>query len=492
MNEGEAKKVLLIRAIEAVDADGKLLSQEDRAYAGRTAVELTRWQAAEQREPPVAAAFVVKRADLLTAKLAERYPKALHAFESLRWRPWIGVLLPLLAFVFGAVVEQIADRDHINILAFPLLGLLIWNFAVYLLLMASTAHAMVTRSSRRPGWIQRHLSGLRGSITPRTAGPLAGAFAHFIPDWTQRSSPLLMVRAARVLHLSAALLALGIIIGLYVRGLIFEYRAGWDSTFLDAGTVHAILAFFLQPAAQLLGTPFHSVSEIAAIRWNAGSGESASRWIHLYTVTAALWVVVPRLILAAMAGWRERRMSGNFHLPLDEPYFRRVLSAWREVSARVRVAPYAYTLNGAASEGVQRIAAQLFGDSVKIQFDRSVAYGEEDVVSVENTGTDLEVDLVLALFTLAATPESENHGAFLENLKMQAHGPLMVLVDELPYRLRLGDQPGRDARLEERRLAWRGMLGTRGLTATFVDLAAPDLDAIERVFEMQLSRRSMP
>lgn len=84
-------------------------------------------------------------------------------------------------------------------------------------------------------------------------------------DWAQRSSPLLISRAARVLHLSAALLPLGIIAGLYVRGMVFEYRAGWDSTFLDAKTVYGILTFFLQPAAQLINLPLPNLVEMSAL-----------------------------------------------------------------------------------------------------------------------------------------------------------------------------------------------------------------------------------
>ena len=72
-------------------------------------------------------------------------------------------------------------------------------------------------------------------------------------------------RAARVLHLAAALFAIGALAGLYVRGLVFEYRVGWESTFLDAPAVRDP-SLFLSPAAQLIGVPFPSVDQIAALR----------------------------------------------------------------------------------------------------------------------------------------------------------------------------------------------------------------------------------
>src|SRR6202521_4127422 len=312
------------------------------------------------------------------------------------------------------------------------------------------------------------------------AGSLAGCIANF-----PVSAALTIARAARVLHLSAALLALGAITGLYVRGLVFEYRAGWDSTFLDANAVHGILAFFLQPAAQLVGLPFPTVDEIAALRWSAGTGENAARWIHLYAITTMLVVVVPRVTLAAIAGWRERRAIAHFSLPFDEPYFRRVLSAWRDAPARVRVVPYAYTPAESASDGVQRLAARLFGDNVQLQSARPVAFGDEDALAPSERGESSALDLVVALFNLASTPETENHGAFLEGLKDQAQGPLIVLVDESSYRRRLGAQAGTDARLAERRRAWTGLVGTRALDALFADLEASDLSVVERELEVQ-------
>ena len=144
-------------------------------------------------------------------------------------------------------------------------------------------------------------------------------------EWSRAAAPLLTARAGRVLHVSAALLAAGAIAGLYVRGLVFEYRAGWESTFLEPSRVHALLSSLLGPAASALGTPFPSIVEVEAIRWPASTGENAARWIHWYALTVAALVLAPRLALAAVARWQERRLGRRFPLALDEPYFRRLL-----------------------------------------------------------------------------------------------------------------------------------------------------------------------
>ncbi|MBW6493561.1 MAG: DUF2868 domain-containing protein [Burkholderiaceae bacterium] len=492
MNEADARLVFLIRAIEVSDAEGKLLGPAERRDAQRIASERTRWNAAEQGRRPVPADFVARRAQLLATQLGERFPKAMRGFGALRWHSWIGVLLPLLALVFGALAEHVADRNAINILAFPMLGLLLWNLVVYLLLGAESLRGLGRSAKRNPGWVARQFAGVRASLSARVTGPLAGSFANFVADWSRAAAPLMIARSARVLHLSAALLALGAIAGLYVRGLVFEYRAGWDSTFLAAPAVHAVLALFLAPVAKLIGVPFPDVAGVAALRWSAGSGENAARWIHLYAGAAAIVVVVPRLALAALARWRERRLASDFPVPFGESYFRRLLADWPEDPTKVRIVPYGYTPNAQVRAGVHHLAEHLYGARVQLQADEPVAFGDEDelAAAAPAAGGSPAAPMVdvIALFNLAATPETENHGAFIDALQKCTPDPVLVLVDESAYRRRLGAQPGATERLAERREAWSALAGTRGLTAVFADLEKPDLAAVERELAARFTR----
>jgi len=64
---------------------------------------------------------------------------------------------------------------------------------------------------------------------------------------------------------------------------------------------------------------------------------------------------------------------------------------------------------------------------------------------------------------------------------------MVTIVDESAFRMRFAQQA---ARLEERREAWRDMLGARGLVPVFVDLETPDLAAAEADLEAAI-RRSM-
>jgi len=493
VNETAAQEVLLVRAVERADTQGKLLTEDDRRFAGRTAAELVRWRAADRGERPSGEAFVAKRAELLAGKLAERAPRAGRMLKAMRWRPWIGAALPAIAFVLGLLVDRIADPGRVNILAFPLLGIIVWNLAVYISLVARTVRSLARHAGRKPGWLQQLLAGARSRLSLAASGPLAEALARFGFDWGERSMPLVAARASRILHLSAAALALGAVAGLYVRGLAFEYRAGWESTFLEADSVHALLTLFLGPSAALIGQPLPTVDALAALRWSAaGGGENAGRWIYLYAVTVALVVIVPRLVLGLIASVRERRLSARFPLSLDEAYFRRVLSQWREAPAHVRVQPYSYTVDEPASEGMQRLLSNLFGDTVQVYWARPVAFGEEDSMRATPEAQARPADLVIALFNLSATPETENHGVFLDKLKSQTPGTLVMLVDQGPYRERLGTQAGAEARLAERREAWSGFGATRNLRAVFADLAAADFASAQTELDAQISSGTQP
>ena len=95
--------------------------------------------------------------------------------------------------------------------------------------------------------------------------------------------------------------------------------------------------------------------------------------------------------------------------------------------------------------------------------------------------------LSAALFNLAATPEHENHGAYLDCLRAATGPRLVALVDEASYKRRLGDAPAARERLAERRSAWSSFCSAHNVHVAFVDLASPDLAQLERDIEPLLS-----
>ena len=492
MNEHAAREVVLIRAIESADSERAIFTNDDRAYAGRAAAELARWQATERRQPASAEAFIGKRAELLANTLTRRAPALAQTARAFNWPAWIGLALPALALAAGALIEHIADRQHVNILAFPLLAIVLWNVIVYALLAISwvlrATGADRSVDSRGP---RRWITAIGKRLPRANSGPVATAIDAFVSQWSTRVASLMAARAARVLHLAAALFAIGAIGGLYVRGLVFEYRAGWESTFLDAPVVHAILSLFLSPAAHWIGMPFPGVDEVAAMRFANGAPNAASanaaRWIHLYAITVAAVVVVPRLVLALVARLHEQRRMNAFSFDLNEPYFRRLTGAFGGAPVSLRVIPYSFTVDEAAHDGLRTIARALLGDEAAVTLHAPVAFGAEESINDALIKATHPAALTLALFSLAATPEPENHGVFLKMLRSTLGSQPAVLVDESGYRQRLGSDSSAERRLGERRDAWRYFCKTAGTDVVFNDLSAPDLAAIERDFEHAVS-----
>jgi hypothetical protein len=74
------------------------------------------------------------------------------------------------------------------------------------------------------------------------------------------------------------------------------------------------------------------------------------------------------------------------------------------------------------------------------------------------------------LFAATATPEREHHGALMRALAtLRPTQRFQALVDESGFRRRFrGD--GFAARLEERRRAWRTVMGEAGVEPVFADL----------------------
>ena len=99
---------------------------------------------------------------------------------------------------------------------------------------------------------------------------LAEALGRFVAEWSEAARPLLIARAVRLFHLCAAAVGIGLIAGLYLRGIALDYRAGWESTFLDARQVRALIAVLYGPASALTGIAIPDADHLAALRWEGG------------------------------------------------------------------------------------------------------------------------------------------------------------------------------------------------------------------------------
>jgi hypothetical protein len=400
---------------------------------------------------------------------------------------WLSALLLGLGLVAGFSLTALDGTRRINVLAFPLVGLVGWSLLVYLSALVRRVRALARRASGSSGiarlLAQAGLVRVRRLVARSAAfnAPLATALGRFVGDWQEAAGTAFVARATRLLHLAAAATGVGLMAGLYLRGVVLDYQAGWESTFLGPEQVRALLRVVYGPASLVTGIPIPDAAHLASIRWQDGrGGENAAPWIHLLAATALLFVVLPRLLLAlgtTVVVWR-RSLSAPMP-PSLAPYFRTVFGAAAGPIGRgiVAVVPYAYEPSTAAFSTLRRLLPAALGDSMAVDVRAQVPYGGEDdlLEHLPERGGAI-ADVIVLLFSLAATPEDQSHGIVIAGVRdwlagSRRHAQLLVLVDERPYSERMGAQAGFAERLATRRALWESFVSARGVKACALDLS---------------------
>jgi GTPase Era involved in 16S rRNA processing len=187
----------------------------------------------------------------------------------LKWPSWLGWVVVLGAFLLGIGTDAVGSAGQtVNILAPPLLLLMLWNVAVYVLIALNS----LTKSRR-------------------FKSPKLG-----------QTEVVALARGTTVMHSAAAALALGALLAMYWRGLVFDYQALWQSTFLSSSSAYQLIHAVLSPAVWLShiadGSAFPDLASFEQLRAPASQGENAARWIHWYAMTVFLVVLLPRCLLA--------------------------------------------------------------------------------------------------------------------------------------------------------------------------------------------------
>ena len=437
MPESQARRLVLAQAIDTLDTTGKLVSPAKRAQ-----IELAALQKANADKP-------AGQADqrLLTRRFLDNYAsgiidavgeasadsanRRLAALQTGRgWLRVLAIATPLLALLLGMLTDQIANPHRVDLLSAPLLAVVVWNLAMYsallvqwLLSLARKPSAAGDRTSRLQQWGEDSRQWLQRRQNLQTR-----ITAAFYAQWHLLTAALSGQRLRRVLHLSAAAWALGLALSLLSRGLVVEYRAGWESTFLSAAQVHWFLNLLFSPVVALLPVMPFSIEEVASLRFDAANADSGAnsgaRWAWMYAGLFLLVVVLPRLALAAAASWRIRELAQNIALDLGQPYFQKLVAS--VLPARIRLGLLSHRdadralMMGVLVQGAAAPPAGLHNLSLM-----KTAYGDELLLS------DLSLSQQPAALPALARPSGF---ARLQNS-----------LGRLPQLLRLGGPGGRPA-----------------------------------------------
>jgi len=469
MNADDIRNILAAQAVEETDEEELVLTGREKrdAATGAGAPLARRSNAAEQNT------FLVMRAGTLLGRIYARFPEAARWADHVPSPHFFKILalgLGLTAAVAGFLTNELGPEKRINILSFPLLGIIFWSFAIYLL----EGYHFFRRhqASTQEGWfdwIGDHLQPRPSRVKnpPEGSGGspiLERARLLFEKRWRHLSAPVTTARFKAILHAAAFILAASAIGGMYVRGLANEYRAVWESTFFtDSTQLRPFLQLVLGPAVSLSGDVFPGTAELDAIHWSAvsgeASGENAARWIHWYALTVGLFVLLPRALLACL--WRLRALHLSRTLPFREfspRYFERLLSTSTGAALPLHLVPYAFQPDPHSKTALIRRLEDHFGRAVEVSWETPVPFGEEESFSLTLPAEDEEV---IPLFTFSATPEKETHLTFYRTLLSASPHPVrFACFDTSAFDRKSLSFADAEARRKGREAAWKHLFQT--------------------------------
>lgn len=341
LDESPARQLLLVRAIDEADVQGKLLGEAEREQIERQALDASRRNAAGAID---FGDYLRERARRILVAVENRDARVASWQQAEPWQRVLLALMPAAACVLGAALDRIDNPHQVNMLSPPLLGVLAWNVAIYLLIVVGTLWRGPRMLQGPTAAVQRWVSGLAAS-GGRTGRLRADVLARFHRHWLQAAGAQQWLWWKQLLHLCAAGWAVGLAISIVLGGVVREYRVGWESTLLGVREVHALLSVLFAPVVALLPFDAFSVADLQRMAFRSGAEigvDEARRWIWMYVALLAVVVVAPRVLLAAWAGWQRRRLARSVRVDLRDAYFVQVLA---------RVSPARVTIAVVASEG---------------------------------------------------------------------------------------------------------------------------------------------
>jgi hypothetical protein len=325
MHARDLQTILLIQAVEETDRSEEVLAGADRIGATRSALAMDEGHvpSSQPNQPlaPAAEGFLARRAEMLLRKLRSRAPAVGRLLAISDGSLNHERVLLALSFLAGLLVALLAGGRRINLFAYPLLILLIWNLVSY--------GVQIGRAIRpRHGWIgqfwfgklyQRWVRRETDALLTHSTGfnaPLAPGLQRFASNWWASAEPLFELRAHWLLHLCAALAAAGLAVGYYYAAGALHNPAGWSGTVLGASSARSVLTAVYGPASFITGIAIPSQDALGMLRWQGGEGGGdALAWVHLMAVTAALYIIVPRLIAAGVSTLLRRRREQELPPP---------------------------------------------------------------------------------------------------------------------------------------------------------------------------------
>ncbi len=340
LREEEYRKALLVQTV--VNVAPELVSQE--------AIKEAEFEL-KGEDPPERS--IIPISEVLLDHLPSAYRRL--AMKPLPW-PRLQWIVPLLAFLIGVLsnvlsplgLEKVLDpRRTIHVFVNPIVMLILWNITVVGCLMVfhrrsgaarspdRTSSSQSTITSRRkerqaaeldlPFLAQivlRPLLRLWAMFVDPAAGEIVTTAAHarvaglFLSRYFRVYRRPVIARVEAIVNLSAICLAAGAIAGMYIQAVVWDYSFFWKSTLVESPEARLIIAKILfWPAALILGQSFPNSEAVAAMA--QGAGVPGAIWIHVFAITAMVYIFLPRLLLIYRSASEARKSSADRAITID-------------------------------------------------------------------------------------------------------------------------------------------------------------------------------
>ena len=447
-----------LKDVETI-TQAKLLEQTPTlSWESSDANRATRQAALAVGEDATTATFLVARARVVEKMIVAKNPSVKPV--ALRFTPpgWINWSLIGIAFLLGLLTDQLAsESSRINLLSLPFFGVLVWNILVYLMLLISGLRHKTSRD----------FLGLRAAL-----GIIEkAATTHNVrlsKSLTSVLQPFVMHFVARAFHLAAFAFVTGMIASVLLRGVGTAYSVGWESTWFanSPDVVYQIIALTYGIFTNFLG-PMPNILEVANMRFDRLAVNavdiSAGLWLLRMIFMLALFVAVPRLLLAIKHSLQIARLRKDFPLDLSERYYSDILRVWRSEAMTLDILVSANSDNPENIENAYRFAEQLGYNLSEVKTHLWNPELGEVPLTLSVQGQSQQV---WALMNATTTPEHEVQGESLLQIKTKLGDkvPLLVLVDMSAYISRFGDFGDR---IEHRKELWKNFSETLSLPVVF-------------------------
>jgi len=457
MNWHQRLDVLRWRSLEEADVGGELLSGEKRREATARSKGSLRADDETSMSAREVDGFLARRTVWLKAEVSGDKTMAVLAQMTIRAGNWsVAVAGWLLAFVIGFGLTGIGSEREINLLALPLVGLLLWNAVV--MIASVVVELKPSAGGDDDHWSRFAYLDLRKGSTDRPT-PAAVHVETFQKQVRPMERERTGSRFRAWLHVGAALLAMGSCVGMYAKGWSHEYRAVWESTLLGPKQAEVFFSTLFWPASHMTGiaVPVDAIAGMQRTSGTVANSAAALPWIHLYAATLMLLVVLPRLLLA---GWTLRRCEVRIEQQWRglgwDSLARRLLRMIEGGGEKVTALLHGVATDEVSKSRWSRAIQERIGGMASVEF-QMIASGDEDEFAASWTPA---TPLAVIVFQFATTPEAEVQRRLVSEVRSKlrsrfADGKLIALLDATSVSGRWTTE-----HIESRSVLWNRMLAS--------------------------------